>query len=130
MRRDLFYPNRNSMCPAGAVLETGGVKCDRRQKKKPGADFKSLRGSKQAAYYIKDLGFPNAYTLSKHMAEDLVTDLHLKPFPVSIVRPSIIGCLAYSPVPGYFGNAAGLTNMILAFASGEHPLRFLLVGAN
>jgi fatty acyl-CoA reductase len=72
----------------------------------------------QAAHYIGDLGFPNAYTLSKHMAEDLVTDLHMVKFPVSIVRPSIIGCLAYSPVPGYFGNAAGLTNMILAFASG------------
>eukprot|EP00884_Botryococcus_braunii_P019626 jgi/Botrbrau1/6347/Bobra.0098s0006.1 len=76
------------------------------------------QATKRAAYYINDLGFPNAYTLSKHMAEDLVTDLHLHPFPVSIVRPSIIGCLAYSPVPGYFGNAAGLTNMILAFASG------------
>lgn len=81
---------------------------------------------RQAAYYINDLGFPNAYTLSKHMAEDLVTDLHLRPFPVSIVRPSIIGCLAYSPVPGYFGNAAGLTNMILAFASGESPPRIQL----
>lgn len=52
------------------------------------------------------------------MCEDLVADLHCREFPVAILRPSIIGAIARAPVPGYFGNAAGLTSATLAFATG------------
>ena len=82
----------------------------------------------QAQDLLKDVGLPNSYTLTKHMAEGLVADMHAAgALPVAIVRPSIIGCIAHKPVPGYFGNSAGLTSAILAFASGEfmdfHPKR-------
>jgi fatty acyl-CoA reductase len=68
---------------------------------------------------LTEVGLPNSYTLTKHMAESLLDDLHREgALPVAIVRPSIIGGLAGSPLPGYFGNAAGLTSATLAFASG------------
>lgn len=64
---------------------------------------------------------PNSYTLTKHMCEELLADLHCREFPVAILRPSIIGAIARAPVPGYFGNAAGLTSATLAFATGGFP---------
>lgn len=74
----------------------------------------------QAQAILRDVGLPNSYTLTKHMAEDLVADMHAAgALPAAILRPSIIGCIARAPVPGYIGNAAGLTSAILAFASGE-----------
>jgi fatty acyl-CoA reductase len=70
---------------------------------------------------LKAAGLPNNYTLTKHMCEDLLADLHGDSFRVAIVRPTIIGALAAAPLPGYFGNAAGVTSSILAFASGALP---------
>lgn len=68
---------------------------------------------------LREVGLPNCYTLTKHMAECLLADAHTAGrMRVAIVRPSVIGCLACSPLPGYFGNAAGVTSATLAFASG------------
>ena len=79
----------------------------------------------QAQHTLRDVGLPNSYTLTKHMAEGLVADMHAAGvLPVAIVRPSIIGCIAHKPVPGYFGNSAGLTSAILAFASGQNQQKF------
>lgn len=64
------------------------------------------------------MNLPNSYTLTKHMCEELLAELHCPEFPVAILRPSIIGAIARAPVPGYFGNAAGLTSATLAFATG------------
>ena len=75
--------------------------------------------AKKADASVKTLGFPNPYTLSKHLAEDLVAELHTQGrLNACIVRPSIVGANAGGPAPGYFGNTAGATSMILAFASG------------
>ncbi len=61
----------------------------------------------------------NNYTLSKHLGESLLVDMHCADsFPVAIVRPTIIGAIAHAPLPGYFGNASGVTASTLAFASG------------
>ncbi len=74
----------------------------------------------QARAVLKEVGLPNSYTLTKHMAEGLVADLHQSTgINCAIVRPSIIGGLAGAPLPGYFGNAAGLTSATLAFVSGS-----------
>ena len=73
--------------------------------------------------------FPNTYCFSKHLAESLVADYHAKAFPVTIVRPSIIGAIAGAPLAGYVGNTAGSTGAALAIATGEmhlSPLQFLL----
>ena len=72
----------------------------------------------QAQRILKEVHLPNSYTLTKHMCEDLLAELHCKEFPVGINRPTIIGAIANLPVPGYFGNAAGLTSATLAFATG------------
>jgi len=61
---------------------------------------------------------PNAYFFTKRMAEVLVSSRHSAAFPVAIVRPSLVGCTARSPHPGYFGNNAGPTAVALAFALG------------
>ena len=72
----------------------------------------------QAQCVIKQTGLPNSYTLTKHMCEELLVDLHGAAFPVAIVRPTMIGAVARMPLPGYFGNRAGLTAVTLAFATG------------
>ena len=48
----------------------------------------------------------------------LISARHTAEFPVAIVRPSLVGCTARSPHPGYFGNNAGPTSIALAFALG------------
>ena len=90
-----------------------------------------------------EFGFPNAYTLSKHLAEDAVADAvegklamfsaasvaeeegerkqqqqqQNKRLRAAIVRPTLIGACAGGPAPGYVGNAAGPTQLMLAYAS-------------
>ena len=60
--------------------------------------------AKKADAIVKTLGFPNAYTLSKHLAEDLVAELHTEGrLNACIVRPSIVGANAGGPAPGKEG---------------------------
>ena len=99
--------------------------------------------TKAADKLVAEFGFPNAYTLSKHLAEDAVADAvegklamfsaasvaeeegerkqqqqqQNKRLRAAIVRPTIIGACAGGPAPGYFGNAAGPTQLMLAYAS-------------
>ena len=77
----------------------------------------------QAQNVLKQVKLPNCYTMTKHMCEELLADLHCEAFPVAIVRPSIVGAIARAPVPGYFGNAAGVTSATLAFATGTQHLQ-------
>ena len=79
-----------------------------------------LHARLQAAGVLAQTGLPNCYTLTKRMAEELVAGMHGAAFPVALVRPTIIGAVARAPLPGYFGNAAGITAATLAFASGAH----------
>lgn len=72
----------------------------------------------QAQRVLKQAGLPNNYLLTKHMCEDMLADLHSDSFRVAIVRPTIVGAVAEAPLPGYFGNTAGVTSSIVAFASG------------
>lgn len=72
----------------------------------------------QADKYIQRWRFPNTYCFSKHLAESLMASYHSTAFPVAIVRPSIIGGLAGTPLPGYVGNTAGSTGAALAIATG------------
>ena len=46
-------------------------------------------------------GFPNNYTLSKHLAEQLVQQHHQQGLPVCIVRPSLVCAVLYEPIPGH-----------------------------
>ncbi|CAK0784884.1 hypothetical protein CVIRNUC_008089 [Coccomyxa viridis] len=84
------------------------------------AQMAPAKAEKAAQGVLKDVGLPNSYTLTKHMAEGLVADMHAAGvLPSAIVRPSIVSCIARAPAPGYFGNSAGLTSIVLVYASGE-----------
>ena len=72
----------------------------------------------QADKLMQQWRFPNTYCFSKHLAESLMATYHRTAFPVTIVRPSIIGGLAGTPLPGYVGNTAGSTGAALAIATG------------
>jgi nucleoside-diphosphate-sugar epimerase len=45
--------------------------------------------------------FPNNYTLSKHLAEQLVAQHQQQGLPACIVRPSLVCAVLYEPVPGH-----------------------------
>ncbi|WIA32225.1 hypothetical protein OEZ86_003073 [Tetradesmus obliquus] len=63
--------------------------------------------------------FPNNYTLSKHLAEQLVWRYQQQHgVPASIVRPSLVCAVAYEPIPGYVGNWAGPIGASAALAIG------------
>ncbi|BDA41209.1 probable fatty acyl-CoA reductase 2 [Coccomyxa sp. Obi] len=74
--------------------------------------------SRRVAECLRATNMPNAYFFTKRMAEVLISTRHSVAFPVAIVRPSLVGCTARSPHPGYFGNNAGPTSIALAFALG------------
>ncbi|KAF8071189.1 fatty acyl-CoA reductase [Scenedesmus sp. PABB004] len=60
-------------------------------------------------------GFPNNYTLAKHLAEQLVARSGL---PAAVVRPSLVGAAAYQPRPGHIGNWAGPIGACAALSLG------------
>lgn len=51
---------------------------------------------------------PNTYTLTKHMAEQIVLDYY-DILPISIVRPSIVTAALNEPYPGWIDNIYGIT---------------------
>jgi thioester reductase-like protein len=64
----------------------------------------------------------NTYFVAKTLSERLVMSYHGKALPVCIVRPTLIGCVAGNPYPGYIGNSSGLTAIILGTLAGQTPL--------
>ena len=63
----------------------------------------------------------NTYFIAKTLSERLVMSYHERCFPVCIVRPSLVGCVAGKPFPGYIGNTSGFTAMILGSLAGDTP---------
>lgn len=61
--------------------------------------------------------FPNYYTLSKALAEDLVSKYKEK-FPIAIARPSIVSASVKEPVPGWIEGINGPTGLMLAIGKG------------
>uniref|UniRef100_A0A2S2P2M9 Fatty acyl-CoA reductase n=1 Tax=Schizaphis graminum TaxID=13262 RepID=A0A2S2P2M9_SCHGA len=63
--------------------------------------------------------WPNTYTFTKALAENMIlTDKNQ--LPISIFRPSIVGCTQIEPEPGWFDNKQGLaavvTSVIVGFS--------------
>ena len=53
-------------------------------------------------YHSNLLGnFPNSYTFTKRMAEQLLYQNNTKQLPLLILRPSMIGASLEEPVPGW-----------------------------
>lgn len=53
---------------------------------------------------------PNTYTLTKHMAEQIVLDYN-DVLPLCIVRPSIVTAALNEPYPGWVDNIYGITGL-------------------
>lgn len=96
-------------------------------------DFRRQMESSQSGFtlsedQIKDLlsqigpekKYPNTYTLTKHMAEQVVLDFSKKLVGVDtiIVRPSIITAAAYEPIIGWIDSFNGPCAMMVETARG------------
>ena len=57
--------------------------------------------------------FPNTYTFTKAMAENVITD-HASDLPVAIMRPSIVVASIKEPIPGWVDNLNGPTGIYSA----------------
>ncbi|XP_055910165.1 fatty acyl-CoA reductase wat-like [Eupeodes corollae] len=62
-------------------------------------------------------GFPNTYTFTKSLSEHVVNDFH-ETIPAVIIRPSIVLCALFDPVPGYTDNVSGSTSVAVAGGTG------------
>ncbi|XP_071876912.1 fatty acyl-CoA reductase 1-like isoform X2 [Bombus fervidus] len=61
--------------------------------------------------------FPNTYTFSKNLAEQIVAR-ECKDLPVAIVRPSVIGAALKEPCPGWITNISAVTGTFLLIGKG------------
>ncbi|XP_068986761.1 putative fatty acyl-CoA reductase CG5065 [Bombus flavifrons] len=61
--------------------------------------------------------YPNTYTFSKNLAEQIVTS-KCKDLPVAIVRPSIVGASLEEPCPGWIENISALTSTFVLIGRG------------
>lgn len=76
----------------------------------------------QAQELMLQWNLDNTYFVAKTLSERLVMSYNQKAFHVCIVRPSLIGCVAAEPYPGYIGNTSGFTAMILGSLAGKHSI--------
>ncbi|CCW62561.1 unnamed protein product [Phytomonas sp. EM1] len=81
----------------------------------------------QTDQYLKRLSFPNTYTLTKNMGEKLL-EKYRGDVPLAIVRPSIVGCSYYEPVPGWVDVLTAAGGLILTVGFGV--VKELLCDAN
>lgn len=73
----------------------------------------------RANVFMRRWGFPNTYTLGKHLTEHLVAKYQARlGLPAAIVRPSLVSAVAGAPYPGYAGNWAGCIGAGAAMAIG------------
>lgn len=77
-----------------------------------------LRGSADEAALLAESGHPNTYTLTKCMAEHLMTE-RAGNVPLSFVRPSIISASLRQPCPGWIDSPAAFALFIMSIASGR-----------
>lgn len=77
------------------------------------------RAEQMAEALRAEWGYPNNYCLTKWLCEQVLIDYRAKGLPVRFLRPAIVGCTSdHHKVPGYLGNAAGATSMMLGIAHG------------
>ena len=79
------------------------------------------RKTMQAAVLMKrwSIGrFSGTYRLTKILTERMVAAADGDSFPVCILRPTLVGCTARGPHPGYIGNSSGFTACIIGTLKG------------
>ncbi|XP_058816569.1 putative fatty acyl-CoA reductase CG5065 isoform X2 [Topomyia yanbarensis] len=76
----------------------------------PGDVINALAGKLQGTH-------PNTYTLTKSIAEQLVSEYSRK-LPICIVRPSIVTGAIKEPFPGWIDNVYGITGIMMEIGRG------------
>ncbi|GET89012.1 hypothetical protein, conserved [Leishmania tarentolae] len=71
----------------------------------------------QSAALLKEYNFPNTYTFSKCIGEQLIYK-YKEAVPVVIVRPSIIGCSYRDPFPGWVDALTAAGGLLLTVSLG------------
>ncbi|KAG5503507.1 hypothetical protein JKF63_05646 [Porcisia hertigi] len=72
---------------------------------------------KQSAVLLKEHNFPNTYTFTKCICEQLIYK-YKESVPIVIVRPSIIGCSYSEPFPGWVDALTAAGGMLLTVSLG------------
>ncbi|MEM6274636.1 MAG: SDR family oxidoreductase [Myxococcota bacterium] len=71
---------------------------------------------------LRESGYPNTYTLTKALAENLLLSTSQGRFattcPLAIVRPSIVSACIERPLPGWLEGSAGLNGVVRLYGSG------------
>ena len=77
-----------------------------------------LAGSVDADRLLEETGHPNTYTLTKCLAEHLVSR-RLDDVPVTLVRPSIVSASRSQPRPGWIDSPAAFASFVTAIGTGR-----------
>ena len=68
--------------------------------------------------------FPNTYTYTKNLAENMLKQLRPSGFPLTIVRPSIVGSSIRDPVPGWIDSVVAAAAIYFFTGIGLIPLLY------
>ncbi|CAO1328087.1 unnamed protein product [Diamesa serratosioi] len=64
-----------------------------------------------------NLGYPNTYTLTKALAEELIHSYRTK-FPINVIRPSVVMASYQEPFPGWVEGFNGASGLIAGISKG------------
>ena len=101
-----MHPYRCQQRTAGRIKPVQTMRC-------------SLLNMLQAVQIMEANNIGNTYFLSKSLTERMLLNTSGLQGRLCIVRPSIVGAVAYEPCPGWVGNTSGFTALILGAASGK-----------
>ncbi|MBW2361722.1 MAG: SDR family oxidoreductase [Deltaproteobacteria bacterium] len=77
-----------------------------------------LEGAVDEASLLKESGHPNTYTLTKCLAEHLLTR-RAGGIPLTLLRPSIISASRRTPEPGWIDSTAAFAGVVMLLGSGH-----------
>ncbi|XP_029345596.1 fatty acyl-CoA reductase wat isoform X2 [Acyrthosiphon pisum] len=80
-------------------------------------ELKNMLGSDELSESKILENWPNTYTFTKAITEDMISTNENR-LPISIFRPSIIGCTKSEPEPGWLENMSGPTGIITGVVVG------------
>jgi nucleoside-diphosphate-sugar epimerase len=74
--------------------------------------------SKVQNEYLTLFNYPNTYSFTKSLTENLISKEKPKDFPLVILRPSIVGCSLFEPYPCYIDALSGLGTVYISTGMG------------
>jgi HAD superfamily hydrolase (TIGR01490 family) len=111
--REFLKRARSAIGPAGSPAVAAKAELLRR-------DWVSERLVDMGRGRAQSLGWPDSYTFTKSLAELAVLERN-EPYPITIVRPSIIESALREPAPGWVRGFRMADPIMLAYGSGSLP---------